>query len=126
MLEAEELAAYKRHWHERSERERERTRRLASKARAEARRVAKMLVQEFGAQLVYLFGSLGREGQFHERSDIDLAVRGIAPERFFQAWTAAGACITLPIELVDLDEVGPSMQGLILKYGELLYDAHTD
>jgi predicted nucleotidyltransferase len=85
-----------------------------------------MLVGEFGASRVYLFGSLAREGRFHERSDVDLAVEGIAPERFFKAWAAAGACSDVPIELVDLDEVGEPMRALILEYGELLCDADTD
>jgi predicted nucleotidyltransferase len=85
-----------------------------------------MLVREFGASRVYLFGSLAREGRFHERSDMDLAVEGIAPERFFKAWAAAGAHSNVPVELVDLDEVGDSKRSLILKYGELLCDANSD
>jgi predicted nucleotidyltransferase len=85
-----------------------------------------MLVREFGARRVYLFGSLAREGRFHERSDVDLAVEGIAPERFFKAWAAAGACSGVPVELVDLDEVRDSMRALILEYGELLCDASAD
>jgi len=85
-----------------------------------------MLVREFGASRVYLFGSLAREGRFHERSDVDLAVEGIAPERFFKAWAAADAHSGVPIELVDMDEVGEAMRTLILEYGELLCDADTD
>ena len=53
-------------------------------------------------------------------------VEGIAPERFFKAWTAAGTSSDAPIELVDLDEVGESMRELILKYGELLCDTSRD
>jgi predicted nucleotidyltransferase len=85
-----------------------------------------MLVHDFGARRVYLFGSLAREGRFHERSDVDLAVEGIAPDRFFKAWAAAGARSNVPIELVDMDEVGETMRKLILEYGELLCDAGTD
>jgi predicted nucleotidyltransferase len=85
-----------------------------------------MLVHDFGARRVYLFGSLAREGRFHERSDVDLAVEGIAPDRFFKAWAAAGAHSNVPIELVDMDEVGETMRKLILEYGELLCDAGTD
>ena len=122
MVEAE-VAEYKRHWRERVERETAQRRELALKARIEAGRMAQMLVREFGASRVYLFGSLVREDRFHECSDVDLAVEGIAPERFFKAWATVGSCSDVLIELVDLDEVGESMRKLILKYGELLCDA---
>lgn len=121
-----EVAEYRRHWRERTAREAARRRELASRARAEARRAAHVLVREFGASRVYLFGSLAQEGWFHERSDVDLAVEGIASERFFKAWAASGAHSDVPIELVDLDEVGEPMRKLILEYGELLCDAVTD
>jgi len=121
-----EFAGYKRYWRERAEREAAHRLELESKARAEARRVAQMLVHGFGARRVYLFGSLAQEARFHERSDVDLAVEGIAPGRFFKAWAATGAHSSVPIELVDLDEVGEMMRKLILEYGELLCDAGTD
>ena len=120
-----EVAEYRRHWRERAEREMAHRRDLASRARAEALQVAQMLVREFGASRVYLFGSLAREGRFHEQSDVDLAVEGVAPERFFKAWTAAGAHSSTPIELVDMAEVGESMRRLILEYGELLCESPT-
>ena len=113
-----EVAQYRRHWRERAEREATRRRELASRARAEAGRVAQVLVREFGASRIYLFGSLAQEGRFHEWSDVDLAVEGIAPERFFKAWAAAGAYSDVPIELVDMDEVGEPMRTLILEYRE--------
>jgi predicted nucleotidyltransferase len=121
-----EVAEYRRHWRERAERETAHRRELASRARAEARHVAQMLVREFGASRVYLFGSLAQEDRFHEQSDVDLAVEGIAQERFFKAWTATGAHASAPIELVDIDEVGEPMRRLIREHGELLCDASAD
>jgi predicted nucleotidyltransferase len=118
-----EVAEYRKFWRERAAREAARQRELASQARAEAIRVAEVLVRDFGATRVYLFGSLLQEGRFHERSDVDLAVEGIAPERFFKTWAAVGADVRVPIELVDIDEVGETMRELILEHGELLCDA---
>jgi len=120
-----EVAEYRKFWRERAAREAARRRELASQARAEAMRVAEVLVRDFGARRVYLFGSLLQEGRFHERSDVDLAVEGIAPERFFKTWAAVGADVHVPIELVDIDEVGEAMRELILEHGELLCDAST-
>ena len=121
-----EIAEYKKHWRERAEQEVALQRELASKARAEAMRVAQVLVRDFGARRVYLYGSLAQEDGFHQQSDVDLAVEGIAPQRFFKVWASAGVHSSVPIDLVDLDEVGDKMRRLILEYGELLCESATD
>ncbi len=61
-------------------------RRLA--AWAAARRAAELLRLDFGATRVIAFGSLAHGAWFHARSDIDLAVEGIAPESFWRAGSA--------------------------------------
>jgi uncharacterized protein len=63
-------------------------------------------LKEAGAREVYLFGS-GARGRMHEDSDIDLAVSGLPPEKFFQAMGNAGDILQRPFDLVDLDEVNP-------------------
>ncbi|MDH7486697.1 MAG: nucleotidyltransferase domain-containing protein [Anaerolineae bacterium] len=120
----EEYGEYKRHWKRRAERERRERKALAAEARAEARKLGELLVQEFGATRVYLFGSLVRDGAFHGRSDIDLAVEGIAPAQFFKAGAAlARACgYRYRVELVELETVGQGMRNLILTEGVVLYD----
>jgi predicted nucleotidyltransferase len=45
-----------------------------------------------GAREVYLFGSAALEGG-HDAADIDLAVSGLAPERFFRAMSAAAVLL---------------------------------
>ena len=50
-----------------------------------AREAAEILRNEFGAKKVILFGSLAQRGRFTLWSDIDLAVQGIPPSRFFEA-----------------------------------------
>jgi len=122
MIEAE-VTEYKKYWRERAEREAARRRKLAAEARDQAKQVAQMLVREFDASRVYLFGSLAEDGRFQERSDVDLAAEGIAPERFFKAWAAAGRHSHLCVEVVNLDEVGEPMRKFILQHGELLCDA---
>ena len=59
-----------------------------------------------GAREVYLFGSAAAD-KAREGSDIDLAVRGLPPERFFEAMGAAGDILGCPLDLVDLDEPTP-------------------
>jgi uncharacterized protein len=56
-----------------------------------------------GAREVYLFGSAAR-GVMREDSDIDLAVTGLPPERFFRAMGQAADILQQELDLVDLDE----------------------
>ncbi len=51
----------------------------------------------------YIFGSIA-EGRSGDHSDIDLAVRGLPPERFFYISGQLSRHIRRPIDLVDLDD----------------------
>lgn len=98
--------------------ERSRRRRLALLV---ARKAAKFLRNEFGAREVILFGSLARRTEFTLFSDIDLAVRGIPCERFFEA---VGEVIALSadfnIDLVELETCPPALLRIIEKDGKPL------
>ena len=67
---------------------------------------AAAVLKEAGAQDVYLFGSAAH-GAVQEDSDIDLAVSGIPPQRFFLAMARAAAVLQRPLDLVDLDQPTP-------------------
>lgn len=120
----QEYSEYKQFWRQRTEQERQKREAMAVEARAETRKLAELLIQKFGATKVYLFGSLIRPGAFHERSDIDLAAEGIAPDQLFQASVAlARACdYRYRVELVALEMVREGMRQRILAEGVLLYD----
>jgi predicted nucleotidyltransferase len=55
---------------------------------------------------VYVFGSAAK-GAVREGGDIDLAVAGLPPERFFEAMGRAADLLDRPLDLVDLDEDNP-------------------
>jgi predicted nucleotidyltransferase len=59
-----------------------------------------------GASAVYVFGSRAM-GASHAASDIDLAVEGLAPSRFFRALARACDAAGHEIDLIDLDEDNP-------------------
>jgi len=63
-------------------------------------------LKAYGATEVYLFGSAA-SGRLREGSDVDLAVSGLPPDRFFQAMGPAGEQLDRPLNLVDLDEDTP-------------------
>lgn len=61
------------------------------------------LLKAGGCTAVYLFGSLA-SGAYHERSDIDLAVRGCPPGHFFQLYGQLMMTLDYPVDLVNLDK----------------------
>lgn len=91
------------------------------RAMSAARKAAKLLKSEFGAKEVILFGSLARRVGFTRWSDIDLAVRGINPERFFAAFGAIERIdVNFKIDLVELETCPPALLKSIEKDGKPL------
>jgi predicted nucleotidyltransferase len=64
------------------------------------------VLKEAGAKEVYVFGSAA-EGRATPHSDIDLAVKGLPPEAFFQAIGRVAMEISRGFDLVDMDERNP-------------------
>lgn len=77
---------------------------------------ARLLKDRFGARRVILFGSVAGQGPWHERSDIDLAVEGLAPDEFFAAYSACRDALPpdLELDLVPLEKAYPEMRARIL------------
>jgi len=82
-----DLAKYKKFvkaWQNRKQRSNLETRQLALKAITLAEQCAAILHRDFGAQKVYLFGSLA-DGYFRRNSDIDIVVEGLNPQYYYKA-----------------------------------------
>lgn len=58
------------------------------------------LAKQFEVREVYLFGSTVAD--WHNASDIDLAVRGIRPEHFFRFYGKLLRYLSKPVDLVNL------------------------
>ena len=67
---------------------------------------AASVLKEAGAQEVYLFGSAAA-GTLTEHSDIDIAVSGLPPEKFFHVMGQIHRIIDHSLDLIDLDEENP-------------------
>ena len=63
--------------------------------------VAKAL-KKFGAREIYIFGS-ATDGTFRRNSDVDLAVSGLPPEKYFHAFSEVQRLLDRPLDLIDLD-----------------------
>lgn len=93
------------------------------KAAHEAMRLVRILVQEYGVQQVYVFGSLVQDDSFlTETSDIDLAVYGLDPKLYFRALGRIQDATKFGVDLVTMESCSDSLREAILKEGRLLYD----
>ena len=64
---------------------------------------AAAILRSYGATEVYLFGSGRSEAFDWEHSDIDLAVRGIAPNDFYRAVGETMCSLGREVDVIDLD-----------------------
>ena len=102
-LTPEELEAYREAWRRRWAEEEARRARRQGRAWAVACAAARLLKERFGARRVRAFGSLPTPW-FRERSDIDLAVKGVPPERLGEAEAAlAELAPDFRVDLVPLE-----------------------
>ena len=91
------------------------------KALKDASVIASILKEQFGATEVRVFGSLSEEARFSSLSDIDIAEKGIPPERFYAAYAAITRGISeFKIDLVDMEDCKETIKEEILKNGVII------
>lgn len=76
------------------------------------------VLQKAGASEVYVFGSVA-EDRAGPDSDIDLAVRGLPHEAFFEAVGRIAMSVTERFDLVDIDDPNPFTE-MLLRKGRLV------
>ncbi len=86
-----------------------------------AQQAAALLKQEFQAQQVILFGSVVHGQWFSPTSDIDLAVKQLAPDTYFTAVARLqDLSPEFKIDLVPLESCAADFQRAILQDGQVL------
>lgn len=86
-----------------------------------ARQVADSLREQFGATHVMLFGSLAHGCWYTHDSDIDIAVWGIPPSRFFEALGVAEALSgDFKVDLLPVEDCKPEWREVILSEAQPL------
>ena len=78
--------------------------RLRQEAQEEARRCARILVDEYGASRVWLIGSAAGVWIFHDYSDVDVVVEGLEDRVFTRAWTYVPEVCRFKLDLRPRDE----------------------
>lgn len=96
----------------------------ASRARAESLRTeaasaASVLMMEFGARRVWLFGSLAW-GEPHEASDVDLLVEGLAVGSARAAERRVGQLVSAGVDLVRVEDAPPGLADRVRREGTVL------
>lgn len=81
--------------------------------------VVRAAAEEFDVDTVWLFGSAA-ENETSAR-DIDLAVEGLAPNRFFDFYRRLYFELPKPVDLVDLSE-NPPIAAIIRAKGVRIYE----
>jgi predicted nucleotidyltransferase len=86
----------------------------------------RLLQSRYGAKRVIPFGSALGEGVWHEGSDLDLAVEGVAAEALWQAQKELEAVIPpwLEVDLVPLERVYPEVRRRILGERDMPEDSY--
>ncbi len=90
------------------------------RARADAEAIAHLLVRDFGAKRVWLFGSLAALRTFRRNSDIDLAVEGLDPQELFRAIGRAIQMSDFSVDITPMEELPQESQDRIRTEGEIL------
>lgn len=86
----------------------------------EAKRISKLLRQNFEFENIHLFGSLVWGDLFNVETDIDLAIVGLAPDKFMSVLSLIEKSTKYPVDLVDISNVPESLRQQILNEGQLL------
>jgi predicted nucleotidyltransferase len=60
------------------------------------------LLKNEGCKAVYLFGSMVT-GKIHQKSDIDIGVKGLPAEKFFKVYSKLYMGLDNKVDLVDFD-----------------------
>jgi len=120
MVSMMDVSPYLEHQRALAEREDAAARARAADARERLPSLVELLVGRYGVTRVWLFGSL-LEGVLHERSDIDVAVEGLAPVQYWDAGWRCDDVMGRPVDLVPVEDAPPSLIARIREEGELLH-----
>ena len=97
----------------------QKTRQLQENALCEAKRLAKILLEEFGIERVYLTGPL-TYGKFQEDMPLELALEGIPENIYAKALSHLKQISSFGIELIDLQQADSWTKRSLKEKGKIL------
>lgn len=97
-------------------------RRRRRRCLAAARKIAMLLSMKFNARRVVLFGSMHTGRHLHDRSDLDMMVEGIAPDRFFRAYAEAADLSPVKLDLLAWEDSSAALRERVMKEGKIILE----
>jgi len=92
---------------------------LVREVRSRLSTESRALVERFGARRVWLFGSFAR-GNPTDRSDVDIAVEGIAARDHFRAMAALARSLRRTVDLIRIEDLDSEDRDRLLRDAEEL------
>lgn len=93
------------------------------KAKEDAKRIVRMLAEQYPLVRIYQWGSLLDESRFSEVSDIDIAIEGdVSVEDFFRLYGEAAEITDFHLDLIQLDKIDPLHAKSIRTKGKVIYE----
>lgn len=114
------IKTYTDYWKQRQVEQNLYNQKIAKEARKNLGKIVDLLVNKFQAKKIILFGSLAK-GDFHQDSDIDLAVEGINPADYFTALAEVNSLSDRAVDLKPLEALESHFLQRVLETGECLY-----
>jgi predicted nucleotidyltransferase len=82
------------------------------------RQAVTRLKATFSVRRTVLFGSLAHQGWFAPDSDVDLAVEGLRPADYWEAWGLLEDCLRdRSVDLIELETASESLREAVERYG---------
>jgi predicted nucleotidyltransferase len=93
------------------------------RARGDFAFIVERILARHSPRRIYQWGSLLSRKKFTQISDIDVAVEGLAgPEYFFALLGDVMSLSEFPLDIVELEKVGPENAQYIKENGRLIYE----
>ena len=116
----QDLESYISGWRNRIKKQKSLEMRRFNEARKSLPDIIKIL-KKYEVKEIILFGSLTTINQFNYHSDIDIAVKGLDPGKFFKAYGELMLKIDFPVDLKPFEKLEPFFKQQIISSGEIIY-----
>ena len=81
-----------------------------------------MIIEQYNPKRVWQWGSVIHRSRFSSRSDIDIAIEGLADAHaIFEIYEKAEKLTDFTLDIVEMEKIEPEFAELIRKRGVLVY-----
>lgn len=122
MSQGNRYEVYRRSWQKRFREKEKLSKVWNEQALVTAKRLAKLLVENYGANKVVLFGSVARGDYHFSKPDIDLVVAGLPVEAYFDAQRKLEKESGFSVDLIPMEDMTKRASAALARDGRTIYD----